>query len=201
MIRKQYLAFCGLISVAGLYAEQPNKVSKATKMAVVDYQRIANPYEPEKSEALEYKDLMAKLQKDVEKREGPIREKQAEYQKKAAEHGHEIEKAQVANKLKDADTQAKLKKSENALNNLKQEIQIDAQAVQQYVEQESGKFNQKVKDAVEDIRKKQGWTHVAPAHQFISYDKDTDISEELLDLLNKNYRSEQRSKKFVAGKQ
>lgn len=166
-----------------IHAQVAKKVPVVAKIAVVDDERIANPYDSENSPVLKYQDLMGALKQEMNKRSSQLQAKQAQYQSLAKQ-------VEASGKKPDADTMAQLKKLANV-------IEIDAQTAERYVQEETGKFRDEVNEAVEEIKKEQGWTHVASARAFLAFDKNTDITDELVERLNKKYRAEQRAKKFV----
>jgi len=170
-----------------MFAEPDAKGKKAvvSKIAVIDYQKVADFEQPEQSASLEWRDLIADLKKDLDKRATKIREKQTELQKKSKQ----AEEARD----NDEDTRAHLMKLQN-------EIEIDVKSYQSYsgkvVQEMQGKFGEKVKDAAQEIAQEQGWTHVIPG-PLVYASPESDITDEVIERLNKKYRSDQRAKKFA----
>lgn len=177
---------------------EPAKESKATevketkkmgipsKVAVVSFEGIADFANPEKSESFEFRDKMAVIAKELEKRGTKLRDMQTTFQKK-------LEEAKRNNKTDD-DTTAELMK-------LQSELKIDGEAFQKYQTNTLGKFQaefgEKIRAAVEKIAKEQGWNMVVPGPALYAA-PECDITADVVKKLNNDYRAEQRAEKFKA---
>lgn len=164
------------------------KLGIPAKVAVVNFDGIANVMEPEKSESFEFRDKMATIAKELEKRATKLRDLQTTFQKK-------LEEAKRNNKTDD-DTTAELMK-------LQSELKIDGEAYQKRQQETLGKFQaefmEKMHAAVEKIAKEQGWNLVFPGPALYAA-PECDITADVVKKLNNDYRAEQRAEKFKAEK-
>src|SRR5687768_10038379 len=112
MIMKKLVAIL-LLSAVGV-CEAKKRSAIVAKIAIVNEERIANPYNPDLSEVFEYKDLMKQLKKEMGERNAMLQKKQIAFEKLRKE----AEAAKDPKKL-DADLRAKLQKLGN-------ELQIDS---------------------------------------------------------------------------
>lgn len=177
-------AFCNETKPADV--KETKKMGIPTKVAVVSFEGIADFANPEKSESFEFRDKMATITKELEKRGTKLRDMQTTFQKK-------LEEAKRNNKTDD-DTTAELMK-------LQSELKIDGEAFQKYQTNTLGKFQaefgEKIRAAVEKIAKEQGWNMVVPGPALYAA-PECDITADVVKKLNSDYRAEQRAEKFKA---
>lgn len=177
------------VTVQQLHAaqEKTKRVPVVAKVAVVDFQKIINFDEPAGSASLEWRDIMGELEKKLKPRLEKIQNMQTKLQK-------EVKEAREQMKTDD-DTGARLTKLEH-------DIQVDAKAYQSYSQKELGEvqtqFGEKVKSVIEEVAAEQGWTHVLPGPLLYSLGS-CDITDDVVERLNNNYRVELRKKKLAAG--
>jgi Skp family chaperone for outer membrane proteins len=182
---KKIFCLSALLAITAVQLADVKEVKKtaiAAKLAVVDFQKIINFDVPEESSSLEWRDLMADLEKKLKPRITKLQDKQAKLQKRAQETQGKM----------DDDINAELMKMQN-------EIEIDAKAYQTYSQKALGEvqnqFGEKVRLVVQAVAQEQGWTHVLPG-PLLYVLESCDITNDVVDRLNKNYRTEQRAKKF-----
>lgn len=176
----------GTVSAPLIARAGGKKTPVVAKVAVVDFQKIINFDEPAGSASLEWRDIMAELEKKLKPRMNRLQDMQAKLQKDAKEA-----REQMRN---DDDTAARLMKMQN-------DIEIDAKSYQSYSQKALAEvqtsFGEKVKAVVEEVAAEQGWTHVFPGPLLYSL-ASCDITDDVVERMNKNYREELRKKKFAA---
>jgi|GEM_PF-2317457 len=190
---KNIIFSVALLMVFGVHAEpaanpvNPSKKKTAivSKVAVVDFTDMFN--DPKESKSLEWQKLMGDAEEKIKPRLESLQKKQTEFQKKAKD-------AQIKGQANmDEDTMAQLTKLEH-------DIQVDAKAYQAYSQKLMGEmqaqFGEKVTAVVKAVAKEQGWTHVLPG-PLLYVDPACDITEDVVERLNSEYRAEQRAKKFA----
>lgn len=162
------------------------KTPIVAKVAVVDFQKIINFDDPSGSASLEWRDIMAELEKKLKPRMNKLQDMQTKLQKDAKEAREQMKN--------DDDTAARLMKMQN-------DIEIDAKSYQSFSQKALGEvqtqFGEKVKSVVEEVAAEQGWTHVFPGPLLYSLES-CDITNDVIERMNKNYREELRKKKFAA---
>lgn len=194
MMKRIFLSAALLISMVCVQAEIADKIPNGkkaivTKDAVVNFQKIINFDDPKDAASLEWQDLMAELEKKLKPRLTKLQDMQAKFQKDQKE-------AIEQNKFNDEDIIARLAK-------LKNDIEVDAKAYQAYSQklmaEAQMQFGEKVVAVAKEIALEQGWTRVdALSGQTLWVSEACDITDDVVERMNKNYRAEQRAKKFAA---
>ncbi len=170
---------------AGAGAAPQSKKAVVAKIAVVNFEEIVNFEDPSKSKAIEWADRMTKLEQSLRPQISKIQDKENTLKAK-------LQKAQ-AEKSQDEEVKADLMR-------LKNDIEIEAEKYKKVsakrFEDERAQFGDKIQKVVQVVAKEQGWTHVLPGPLLFAV-PECDITSDVIEQLNKEFRAEQRAKSFA----
>jgi outer membrane protein len=169
-----------------------SKSAAAPKVALVDVRRIiAQDPEGLKNGSDEWRELFGKLQDTLKPAQREIAELEERYKKKASEL-ESLQKSGISSK------EALRKKYEEELAPLEFQLQNQAQQYQRFSYDELGKAQQiigpKIEKVINSIRTAQGWDMIINREAVISFNPRYDITQEVLELLNKQYAMEKAKK-------
>jgi outer membrane protein len=169
-----------------------SKSAAAPKVALVDVRRIiAQDPEGLKNGSEEWKELFGKLQDTLKPAQREIAELEERYKKKASEF-ESLQKSGISSK------DALRKKYEEELAPLEFQLQNQMQQYQRFSYDELSKAQQiigpKIEKVINSIRTAQGWDMIVNREAVISFNPRYDITQEVLELLNKQHAMEKAKK-------
>lgn len=170
-----------------------SKSAATPKVAVVDVRRIISqdPEVLKNGASDEWKELFAKLQDTLRPAQKEIADIEERYKKKASEL-ESLQKSGISSK------EALRKKYEEELAPLEFQLQNQYQQYQRFSYDELNKAQQamapKIEKVINSVRTAQGWDMVINREALISFSPRFDITDEVLNLLNKQHALEKAKK-------
>lgn len=192
------LAVCSVaLSTVPVLCKDPkameSKTAATPKIAVVDVRRIISQDAQvlKNGASEEWKELFAKLQDTLRPAQKEIADLEERYKKKAGEL-ESLQKSGISSK------EALRKKYEEELAPLEFQLQNQYQQYQRFSYDELNKAQQvmgpKIEKVINSIRTAQGWDIIINREAIISFGPRFDITDEVLNLLNKQHALEKAKK-------
>lgn len=164
------------------------------KIAFVNLQRIITDKSNLSKGSIEWNDLYAKIQKTIEPEDKELMELEDKFEKGRSEF-EELQKSMKSG----LSNQDALRRKYEEVGRIEMELRNRLQQRESFTQNELSKaqaqIGPKLDKIINQTRKNQGWDIILRAEVVLSSDEKFDITDQILEQLNKEYLEEQKAKK------